>query len=335
MLDNDYFHNLEYPLHDAKVTKEISYSNSFVFDKEIKQTTFKIEEDFYLISKSKEEKATAFLEEYLNTLNNTNYVMKGTFFLHKYKVTPKYPYEGQDKVRQFLTAIRIYKNIRCSSNVHFSIKNSRKREYYKPFSFDKNPGDDIYYSKNKSRSLSLKDLNKIKTVYKRLSLDKFRDHNHYSKLHNATKFFNHGYDENWTLLKTTLFFIALESLFSDSSKSEVTFKVALRASFLLYPKNILKRKETFNFIKRGYEIRSNFVHGSDAENNVTNIINKLKNQKNTDDYWFHDHFIAELGEIVSGCLSKILLNKEIFDFYSKNNNSSKNENIFFDKLVMG
>lgn len=344
MIDTKKFDNLKYSHLDlnSEIAKEIGYSHNLLFKGDLKNKNLKIDNQFSIITKNKEKKAISFLKEFINYENNTNLKIKGTFFLYKYKKKVNTdPFEAQNRVLQFLTAVRIYKNKKCDSKIYFPIKNSTKSEYYRPLIFSKDIIDNSYIDKNlvfhihENWSLieSRNDLNKIKIIDYRLGKAKINKHNYYSKLYNAVKFFNYGYEKKWILLKTTLFFIALESLFSDSEKNEITYKVSLRTSFFLYPNNPIKRRRVFNFIREGYSIRSYFVHGSNVKNKINKTMKKLKEDDDNEDYLFDHHFINELEKITSMCLSKILLNTEAFTFFSKEKLSSKEQTIFFDKII--
>ena len=221
----------------------------------------------------------------------------------------------------------------CDSDVSFSIESSSQKKYYLPFDLPRSEGG-IYADRNKSHIDSRQELNTIKKIYERLGEANVSRTIYYSKLYNAVKFFNHSYNEHWTLLKTTLAFTALESLFSDSDKSEVSYKVALRTACFLFPKNAQKRADAFTFIRRGYEIRSLFVHGSDVEKQINKIMKKFETEKGVDWYDFHYHYVLGLSEIVSQCLLKVLLNKTYFDFFTKEKHKPDDEKKFFDNLVL-
>ena len=60
--------------------------------------------------------------------------------------------------------------------------------------------------------------------------------------------------------KVVELFISLESLFTTSHE-EVTYKLSSRMAWLSRPSNLIMRTKLFNEIKKGYNIRSNIVHG--------------------------------------------------------------------------
>lgn len=233
----------------------------------------------------------------------------------------------------FITAVRIYKNTPCDTRIHFSIEDTRKNKFYRPFDFFDFTSD-LFGSNGKSYIDSRKELNIIKKIYEQLKEAKFEKTIYYSKIYNAVKFFNHSYNEKWTLLKTTLAITALESLFSDSDKNEITYKIAIRSAYFIYPNKPKERKETFDFVKYAYNIRSHFVHGSNVEKELTKIEKKLHQKKGGDYYSFHDNFVRDLNDIVTRCLAKALLDKVSFNFFNSTSLSSQDEADFYDKLVL-
>jgi len=61
--------------------------------------------------------------------------------------------------------------------------------------------------------------------------------------------------------------IAFESTYLDESeKGELSFKLALRSSYLL--RTNFDRKEVFDFMKKAYSLRSSIVHGANIKGNV-------------------------------------------------------------------
>lgn len=324
-----------YPSHDSSIESTISFSNNLFLRGDLENKKIKIDDSFYILNNKSRNTSVEYLKKYIESKTGFNNI-RGTYFLYLFQDSKIKKYgEDADCVRKFLTAVRIYKNTHCDSKINFSVKNNRKKEYYQPFFFI-NLLSDLIYDEKPTTISSRKELNAIKKIYKNIDRVKIDDHFSYSKLHNAIKFFNYAYDEKWTLLKTTLFYIALESLFSDEVHSEITYKTSLRVSYLLYPKekDTIKRKEVFNFIKRGYDIRSHFVHGSESNIRADKLMKKIETEKGTDYYGFSHHFIDDLQTIVSNCLKIILMDESSFIFFSKEKYGQNEINNFFNNLVM-
>ncbi len=327
------YENLNYPGFDDDVTKNISYSHNVRFTGDLANKRLKIDKNLSLLDNKVESRAVLFLRRFISHKRNDRNPY-GSFFLYVHDPkSGKRAYDAMDRMRLFLTAVRIYTGKNADSYFDFSIKSSKKGEYYLPFDLRTN-GYDPDESRNHSVLDNKKDFNIIKKIHKRLGEAGIEKTIHYSKLYNAVKFFNHAYDQRWTLLKTTLLFTSLESLFSDSSKSEVTEKIAIRTAYLLYPKNSSKRKEIYTFIKRGYEIRSAFVHGSDTDAEENRTMKKFEKEKGAGYYGFHHHFIEDLRIVVGDCLKRSILDDVMYSFFSKEKYKDQEEREFYCNLVL-
>lgn len=323
------FDTLEYPSLDSKPNKEISFAKGLYFQGELFNKSIKIDEELQVLGGDKEKKSILFLEKFVKETEARYYELKrGSYFLYKFKKPPRYRFEGQDRLRLFLTAVRIYKNTKCESRIHFSLEGKR---FFRPFILPHREG---IYRINESIINSRKELNIIKKIFQRLKAAKCEENSYYSKIFNAVKFFNHSYDEHWTLLKTTLAYTALESLFSDSEKTEVIYKISLRTAYFLHPKDHIQREKVFRFIKYGYDIRSYFVHGSDVQRQVNKVMKKIGKEKNKPEYSFHFDFVADLREILSKCLTRALLDKNSFNFFTGIKIPPEQERDFYDSLVL-
>lgn len=322
------FNNYKYRDIELIPTKQISFSHNLFFTGNLVSKKIKIDDHLIVISNNNN-KAITFLKDFVKQTDN-NYYTQGTFFQYTYSNRDKNYFIAEDTIRRFLTAVRIYKNTPCDSYYYFYINN---KDYYHPMDISK------YYlmksNTDQSSTISLKkELNIIKKIHTNLGKASFNNINYYSKLSNAVQLFNHAYDTGWTLLKTTLLFSCLESLFSDSSKNEVTYKVALRTSYLLHPMDSKKRKDVFNFIKNGYDIRSYFVHGNDVEKRINTVMSKIGKDKKIENYSFSIDFESDLTSLVSQCLSNILQNNKLFTFFSNNKLDDKEISSFLDNLIL-
>ncbi len=326
------FEKLKYPDHESKVSAHFGYTHNLFLQNDLRNKNLKIDNNLSIINQEKGFNYVTFLSKFIKANRGINHI-SGTYFLYKYTGERKYYFEAQDRIRMFITAIRIYKNTRCDYKIDFSIENSKSKKFYKPFDFF-DLTSDMFATDGKSQITSRKEFNKIKKIYERLRESKFEKNIYYSKIYNAVKFFNHSYDEHWTLLKTTLAITAPESLFSDSDKQEITYKIAIRSAYFLYPNNPEQRKEVFDLIKYAYDIRSHFVHGSDAEKKVAKIEKKLHERKGGDYYSFHHHFVKDLNTVITGCLSKALLDDDYFMFFNSTKISSDDESEFYNKIVL-
>lgn len=332
-MTNINYSELKYPGLDDSVTKSIAYSHNVFFTDELRNKKLKVDESLTILDDKADIHSTAFLKQFVADRRRERNP-SGTFvsYVHDPKKRNR-PYDAMDRVRVFITAIRIFTEKRADALYDFSINNAKKREYYLPFDLNTDKVD-FHGHRNTSVIRSKKDFNTIKRIHRKLIEAKLEKTMHYSKLYNALEFFRHAYDEHWTLLKTTLFFTALESLFSDSSKSEVAEKIAVRTAYLLYPKDSRKRKEVYIFIKRGYEIRSLFVHGSNTETGVNRIMKKFEKERGVEYYGFHHNFIDELHVLVCQSFKRILLDKFLFNFFNTEKHKDNEEQQFYANLVL-
>lgn len=65
------------------------------------------------------------------------------------------------------------------------------------------------------------------------------------------------------------YMIGLEALYLPDGNAELSFRLSVRAAFLLSSK--IKRKNTYNFLKKMYNVRSSIVHGNKYELNIEDI----------------------------------------------------------------
>jgi len=228
----------------------------------------------------------------------------------------KIAFESSHYFDELSKAIRIATNKNCKCVYHLSYNKAEKpTKFYKPYDFIDN--DDNFSFNNDSYIKNKKDLRIINSIFKsliKLPIDNGVNH---TPLLNAVRFLNHAQNEHWLSLKITLFFIALESLFSTDN-NEISFKVSLRASYFLYSKNKEKRSRVFNILRNGYDLRSGFVHGLKKDEHK--IAQKLK--KGSSDYSMMIDFPEELNSMVCDIVNKILTTETLFKLFSSGN---KNE----------
>jgi len=327
------YSKLNYPSLDDIVVKEVAYSSNIFFKDKLNNKKLKIDDNLVILDNKSEVGAVKFLSDFVQESKSNRYI-QGSFFLftHDGKSKKRF-YSAMDRVRMFVTATRIFTQKRANADFEFSIRDSKKKDFFRPFDLRSEKYDRHEFT-NFSVVSSKKDFNIIKKLHKKLADSNFEQVTYYSKLYNAVKFFNHAYSEDWTLLKNTLLFTSLESLFSDSSKSEVTEKISVRTAYLLYPKDSDKRKETYIFIKRGYEIRSLFIHGSNTETGINKIMKKFEKERGVDHYDFYHDFIDELHILVCQCLKKALLDESYFNFFSTEKHKDSAEQQFYTNLVL-
>jgi hypothetical protein len=65
------------------------------------------------------------------------------------------------------------------------------------------------------------------------------------------------------------YMIGLEALYLPDGNAELSFRLSVRVAFLMFPET--NKKDTFNFLRRIYEVRSSIVHGNKYELNTEDI----------------------------------------------------------------
>jgi len=237
-----------------------------------------------------------------------------------------------------LSSVKIFYAKNCDSILGLSVCDNVKDKFFKIDNYS-NYTDrhreiitDVYWRRNFIEISNESELRRIKKIYRNLGVIGTEDFYKYSPLHNSVKFYEHSYNERWTLLKTMLLFVSLESIFGE--KTEIAYKISSRASYLLHPNDSKKRLEVFSFLKKAYNIRSSFSHGGNVENDICLIEEQMKKNKNIENYDFHHDFVKDLESVVVGCLKNILLDDKLAKLFSSNKNS-KGISEYLDNLVVG
>jgi hypothetical protein len=65
------------------------------------------------------------------------------------------------------------------------------------------------------------------------------------------------------------YMIGLEALYLPDGNAELSFRLSVRVAFLMLPE--ADKKDTFNFLRRMYDVRSSIVHGNKYELNTEDI----------------------------------------------------------------
>ncbi len=314
---------LSYPKPDSVISKELALFSFVEFDKSI--TEKKIDDNLSLLADGDENDAIEFCEKYLSLKPS------GAYFLYKFD-TPekrKHFFEATDNFRDFALAISLLKNKTCPVSIHFSYNDQTSpTEYYKPFEFF-DLTNDIFPTSDDQIFIDPKEFEKLKDLYARILKIQLHRGDVFCRLKNAIEFFIHGNNEKWFVMRIALYFVALESLFSDD-KNEISYKISLRTAYFLFPDNPKERKQLFDQLRAGYTIRSNFIHGSKID--TSKWAAKL-NFKNNPSYILWIDYPNELKSIISDVILKIISDPELIDIFS--DTTDKKMKDFFDLLVLG
>ncbi len=317
---------------ETVLTHEIGLLNNLSLVDDLARKCLLIKENrIYLIDSKDEQEAIDLLEEDLKKYHPVDRP-QATVAVYEYGSARKnkFAFEGAHYLEQLSIAVMILTKKKCKLVYNFSYNKSENPvKFYKPFDFIENNRfeNQIHY---KSYLKTIYELENLNNIFGNLIALPINNGANYNRLLNAVVNTNRAQNEDWVHLKTTLFFIALESLFSDSDKTELIYKISLRASSFLYPdsKDKNKKLEIFKFLKIGYDLRSKFLHGS----KVAFSDFEKKFQKNNSTYSVMFDFPEELNSIVCSILNKILMNSDLFKLFS----SLDEEKMFqyFDDLVI-
>ena len=227
----------------------------------------------------------------------------------------------------FSLAIRIAKGTNDAKLVyHFSYDKSQKPTvFYKPFDFI---NTDRKIGFIPSLLTSKQEMERVDAIYKSLVKLPIVNGANFNPLLNAVTNADRAQNEDWIHLKTTLCFIALESLFSDSDKADIAFKVSLRTAAFLYPSREEKteKEKVYKLLKSGYDFRSKFLHGSDAN------IGKFWEKLNAGRKESMVEPSEEMNAIVCEVLERILLSPDLFALFTDGSEKAQRE--YFDQLVL-
>ncbi len=322
---------LKYPeLGKKSITETYALLNYIKFSPNIKDTEIVFDEKLSLIKTDFRDNVIKFYKKETQSLEDLYSIPTWTYHLvYKYDKDEESYMRELDHFLPLVTSVRLITKKNCDLGIHFSINRSTTPiTFYKQFEGDHQ--DFHMKAQNSSFIENSKQFDTIKDLYKKLIKLKLYKPDEFSRLKNAVEFFNRANDTHWVLLKITMLFIALESLFSDT-KDEISYKIRIRTAFFLYPKSKDRRQEVFELLKIGYDIRSKFLHGSELNN--SKIQEKFKKLTGKDSYSILFDFPIDLYKIVNDVIFKILNNEEFYKFFSKNKTEDEDSK-FFDSFIL-
>ncbi len=218
-----------------------------------------------------------------------------------------------EKMRRFAIAVRLATAKDCDCTVWFGL-NDNGQPLKESIWGARLKNFDSFSLHDEKSHVDRKQLNIAKKLFKNIDLvDTQKD---YTRLKNALTFYEYGYDEGAFIFKLINLFITLESLFSDDDK-EISFKIALRVSWFLSPRDKVKRRELFNNLKKMYNLRSRLLHGDDFEKAAA----KLHVSKNS--YSYLSEALPQLSLIVTKVLFEIFIDKNKVAVFNASSQSEK------------
>lgn len=254
------------PMEDV-MTHDLGLFKYVKLTDELNLKYLKIDKDKISLVEQKEEGAA--LDFLSNNLFEYNYWdKKGTVVFYCYGSQRKssIAFEGGYYLGRLCIAIKIFTKKKARLIYHFSYdKTTLPVKFYRPYDFIMDDSDIGYRSEDVSYLKTSSDIDELNRIYKSLVTLPIDNGFNYNRILNAVVNTDRAQNENWINLKITLFFIALESLFSDSDKTELIYKISLRTASLLHNNDKSKKVDVFRFLKVGYDMRSKFLHGSKVD----------------------------------------------------------------------
>lgn len=291
------------------------------------------DEGLKLVSYEDEKEIVNALHQYLK--GSWNLPLEPQFILNSFTASrrERWGFELNERVDVLRLAIRILTTGKCFQKASFKYNDSiNPPVLYLPF-VDRNSIRESLDAKETAIISSEADFEILKLIYNQLSkLDVFKYDERFSKLLNAVRFYNRFDDVTWFLQKIVHAFVGLESLFTDQSKSEITYKVSIRSAYFLYPENSVARNEVFDLLRIAYDVRSSFLHGSRVDE--IKLTKKLQELKKNDQYSLWYDLPSDLNNILSHVLRTTLLKEDLFSFFA-GDPDKKTEIDFYNQLVLG
>lgn len=245
----------------------------------------------------------------------------------------RWGFELEDRAHALMLAIRVFSGKNCYSKASFRYNDAvNPPVFYSPLIISDHAVV-TPLEEDSSVISSHADFEKLQRLYNEIfKLELFKHDDRFSKLLNAMRFYDR-FDQNpWFLQKIVNAIIGLESLFTDQSKEEITYKVSTRVAYFLYPDDPAARHSIFDLLKIAYGARSSFLHGSKVDEEK--ITRKLQALKQNDKYSLWFDLPSDLNQILSKVLENILLSEDNLAFFSSNP-SDKAEADFYNRLVLG
>jgi hypothetical protein len=325
------------PLHEplrSEAYKSIGAIFPLVLKGEISTNTIAItDEGLELVPHTQDEVLLATFRQYLN--EKWRLPFHTQMVLNHFDASRKerWGFEMEERIRILCLAVRLLTAQKCFSLATFKYNDEiDPPEFYRPF-VDKNPIGSGIPEEETSIISSVAEFEQLQLLYSKLvEINPFKYDDRFSKLLNAVRFYSRINETAWFLQKIVHAFVGLESLFSDQTKSEITYKVSIRTAYFLYPDDSKERHAIYDLLKIAYDVRSSFLHGSKVDE--TKLTKKLQELKQSAEYdlWFA--LPNELNYLLSKAIEKILLSEDHLAFFNGDPDSKK-EAAFYDQLVLG
>jgi hypothetical protein len=320
----------KYPDIDDKITKTVGLMYPLELNDQLIDTT--MDSNLSIINPEEEKVATDYLKECLKKHHMArNSGISYVRYTHNGLSRSRLSFDALESFEDLALSIRILTGRKCECLLYASCNEQVSPAYYYNV-FDFLEGKDLYlFPEEKSIVFNDEDIKSLKRIYQKIvSNSPFRGSQEYSRLKNALDFFNKSYDTQWFLLKVTLLFTVLESIFSEDSY-EISYKISLRTAYFLYRDQQDLRKKTFEFLRLGYNMRSEFVHGGKVD--TIKKEKKLASIRGVDHYSIMFDYPNDLYELVRKVLYGIILDEDVFKMVSEKNKEDSYK-VFLDNIAL-
>lgn len=302
---------------DFKANSIVCFIENLRFEAE----EFRIDSRIIVTSASKNSHV-AYLLKFIE--KERGYRATGTFIVYDCGETSNRlnPFFGLDIGRGVATAARIVSGGQCQAVTSLFVEEIIGHET--KYAYFGRPRPFLGLDTLKKTIINQKNFSSFKNIFE--GIITARDRSEFNVVQNALSWFDDSQISLIPYEKLTKIFIGLESLLTEG-ESEISYKIAIRAAALI-GRDSEDKKQIFSYMRKGYDIRSKYIHGGDV---VKTADKKMK------DLGENDFFaILEFPDIIESYFRKILFwvceNKENLGIFINKNNKERIE--LLDNLVL-
>lgn len=264
---------------------------------------YKVDEDFFLISNPMKKFENTWKEQVGNDFNDLNSLKWGFKHILRLDSSIKDQFDQivDQTIKEALLSLWITKPT-ITHIKHLFVYDSTGKSIQ-----DINYSYFFVFQKENIETLSLKDFEEFKTVFKKIR----SIFDNKKEITRVLYYLYSGLTLSYWQVRFIMLNVVLESLFSTDNQ-ELSHKISERAAFFL-EKEAENREKLFQDVKKIYNIRSKLVHG-DVINNTPEENSQLLN---------------DLERITQVALKKII-NEDLIDIFSEKPNK---RNEYFTKMI--
>lgn len=226
------------------------------------------------------------------------------------------PQEIVTNINRIILTLRVVKRTRAIATIlHFRVR-GRRRDALQVIH---QPATNITFPNNTqpgSQHFQREDARKIRNYWKKVQYLYTTFGGNYHKVLNALFFFEIGHHNHLYKPRLVLFVTCLESLFNTSDQ-QIGYTLRMRCAYFL-ERNPTTRASLSGDIRNIYRLRSTFVHGQGAPNNILNNIT------------LQERLLTQAEDLSRRCIQKIF-NRDLIQLFG--NVTTLNQE--FERLELG